>query len=121
ERSSPSSSDADGRAPAGRRRLEARVAGSARCRQQTARRFPSGCASTGQNAGRRKRASRVPHRAAIVLNTVMAAALAVFVTAVSAAAQTPATAPPDRPGPYVIDIRGVTVGAPKGAAFYPPV
>jgi hypothetical protein len=28
---------------------------------------------------------------------------------------------PDRPGPYVIDVRGATVSLPKDAAFFPPV
>ena len=59
----------------------------------------------------------MPQRAAIVLSMMMA----VLAAAAPAGAQTPATAPPDRPGPYVIDIRGVTIGAPQGAAFYPPV
>jgi hypothetical protein len=36
----------------------------------------------------------------------------------SAAAQ---TAGPDRPGPYVIDVRGTTISLPQDPSFYPPV
>src|SRR5688500_6167682 len=31
------------------------------------------------------------------------------------------TAAPDRPGPYVIDIRGTTVSLPQDASYFPPV
>ena len=31
------------------------------------------------------------------------------------------TAAPDRPGPYVIDVRGTTVSLPQDASFFPPV
>jgi hypothetical protein len=31
------------------------------------------------------------------------------------------TAAPDRPGPYVVDVRGATISLPKDAAFFPPV
>lgn len=37
------------------------------------------------------------------------------------AAQRPADAPPQRPGPYVIDVRGTTAGAPQSAQFFPSV
>jgi hypothetical protein len=39
-----------------------------------------------------------------------------------AAAQTAAaTAPPERPGPYVIDIRGATVSLPRDITYFPPI
>jgi hypothetical protein len=41
---------------------------------------------------------------------------------VPASAQNAAqTVAPDRPGPYVIDVRGATVSLPKEAAFFPPM
>ena len=44
------------------------------------------------------------------------------VEAVATAQTTPVvTQAPDRPGPYVIDVRGSTVGAPQAAGFYPAV
>lgn len=44
------------------------------------------------------------------------------VAAVATAQPTPVvTQAPDRPGPYVIDVRGSTVGAPQAAGFYPAV
>ena len=56
---------------------------------------------------------------------VRAAVLTLIITgtvAAVAAAQTPVlTLEPDRPGPYVIDVRGSTVGAPQAAGFYPAV
>ncbi len=48
-------------------------------------------------------------------------ALVMLLAAVPAAAQVPATAAPNPPGPYVIDVRGAFIGAPKGAGFFPPV
>src|SRR5207247_6667450 len=55
----------------------------------------------------------MPHRAAALVTAI------VFVTAAPAAAQAPAVPPPSRPGPFVIDVRGATIGAPQGSAFYP--
>jgi hypothetical protein len=41
--------------------------------------------------------------------------------AASASAQTTAPAKPDRPGPYVIDVRGATAGVPQSPRFFPSV
>jgi hypothetical protein len=54
----------------------------------------------------------MPRRAAL-------AALVMVLAAWPAAAQVGAAA--SRPGPYVFDVRGVFVGAPTGAGFFPPV
>ncbi len=61
--------------------------------------------------------------------TFRAAVLALVIVgtvAAASAAQTPVMPPPpipppDPPGPYVIDVRGTTLGAPQDARFYPPV
>jgi hypothetical protein len=55
----------------------------------------------------------VAFRAAILALVLLGAATS------SVTAQTVASARPDRPGPYVIDIRGSTIGAPQSPAFYP--
>lgn len=60
--------------------------------------------------------------------TFRAAVLALVIagTVAAASAQTPTIPPPtipppDPPGPYVIDVRGSTVGAPQAPDLYPPV
>lgn len=55
-----------------------------------------------------------------------AAVLTLIIIGTVAAVATAQTAPvvtvaPDRPGPYVIDVRGSTVGAPQATGFYPAV
>jgi hypothetical protein len=52
------------------------------------------------------------------MRRLAAAALLCLGVCASAAAQ---TLPADRPGPYVIDVRGTTVSLPNDPAFYPPV
>jgi hypothetical protein len=54
----------------------------------------------------------MPHRAA-----------ALTLTLVGVLASTPAAAqgPPSPPGPYVIDVRGVSSGVPADAVFFPPL
>ena len=52
------------------------------------------------------------------MRRVAMAALLWLGVCASAAAQ---TAAPDRPGPYVVDVRGTTVSLPQTAAFFPPM
>jgi hypothetical protein len=52
------------------------------------------------------------------MRRVAMAALLGLSLCVPAAAQTPST---DRPGPYVIDVRGATISLPQDPGFYPPV
>lgn len=55
---------------------------------------------------------------------VRAAVLTLIIIGTVAAvstAQTTSVPPPSRPGPYVFDVRGSTVGAPQAAGFYPAV
>jgi hypothetical protein len=52
------------------------------------------------------------------MRRVAMAALLCLGLGASAAAQTP---PADRPGPYVVDVRGTTVSLPDDPGFFPPV
>ena len=52
------------------------------------------------------------------MRRVAAAGLVWLGVCASAAAQ---TAAPDRPGPYVVDLRGTTVSLPQDASVFPPV
>ena len=60
----------------------------------------------------------------VTFRAAVLALLIVGTVVAAAAAQTtpiPSLPPPDPPGPYVIDVRGSTVGAPKSTRFYPRV
>ncbi len=58
---------------------------------------------------------------AAVLALVIVGTVAAASAAQTTAIPPPSIPPPDPPGPYVIDLRGSTIGAPQSARFYPPV
>jgi hypothetical protein len=75
------------------------------------------------NRSPRPRGTKTGDGHRVLVRTAVLILLIVGIHAATATAQTTATTipAPAPPGPYVIDVRGGTIGAPRAAGFYPAV